>query len=579
MIKILRIDMGAKGGPKSSVEISDNYKGLGGRAMTSAIISQEVPPMCFPLGEENKLVIAPGLISGSSAAQSGRVSVGCKSPLTCGIKESNTGGLASRMIAKLGYAAIVLEGKPEGDHLYKIFINKNGVHITTADELKMLGNIDLIESIKKHHGNKVACITIGPVGEMKRSVASIAFTDLEFKPTRHTGRWGMGAVMGSKKIKAIILDDSGIPDLSPEYPDKFIQLNDKFIKGLIHHSELEERFPIENQMFLNEIMSSGQKGDTDIFLNAPFDIENKFNPFKLERGLKRNENVTQGCQSSCVIQCIGSYMDKKGEHMVRPTEYKTIWTQSKRCGIKKPEIINKIDRLNNDYGIDTIEILSTIAVAMEAGIEEFADSRGAIRLVHAVGKGTHLGRILGSGASVTRKIFGIEEAPPKKASFKLTDRKSSPQSIIGSYLPEKIIDNRSMGEPLPANLAYMVKKAEPFKYKSQTANTDYLQVIKAAIDTTGYCLFVTLSIIDQPETLQNMIHVINAYTGKTMTQNDLISLGRKILAWEDAFNKKAGITKKQAQDNIPKRYMNELYIDPDRFLDIPDEEPSEILNS
>ncbi|MBA7556464.1 hypothetical protein ES705_49172 [subsurface metagenome] len=174
MDTILRVDMGAKGGPKFKKEGLGEYSGNGGRAMTSAIVSKEVPPLCHPLGSENKLVIAPGLLSGSAAAVSGRISIGCKSPLTGGIKESNSGGQAAQVLARLGYAAIVLEGKPEGNDIYKITINKDGVKIEADNSLKMLPNYDLIKKIKGVYGDKGACISIGPAGEMKMSAASIA---------------------------------------------------------------------------------------------------------------------------------------------------------------------------------------------------------------------------------------------------------------------------------------------------------------------------------------------------------------------------------------------------------------------
>ncbi|RPJ18836.1 MAG: aldehyde ferredoxin oxidoreductase, partial [Desulfobacteraceae bacterium] len=155
MDKILRINMGAAGGPKATVTPVGAYAGLGGRAMTSGIVSKEVPPLCHPLGEDNKLVIAPGMLSGSTAAMSGRLSVGCKSPLTGGIKEANAGGQPSQMLARLGYAAIVLEGKPKEGALYKVLINKDGVKITSADNLKMLGNYDTVEKMKAEFGDKI----------------------------------------------------------------------------------------------------------------------------------------------------------------------------------------------------------------------------------------------------------------------------------------------------------------------------------------------------------------------------------------------------------------------------------------
>jgi aldehyde:ferredoxin oxidoreductase len=176
MDKILRIDMGAAGGPALKTEALGDYAGLGGRAMTSTIVAKEVPPSCHPLSAENKLVIAPGILSGTAAAMSGRISVGCKSPLTGGIKESNSGGQASQVMARLGYAAIVVEGKPAGDTLYKVFINKDGATIEPDNSLKKLGNYDTVAKMAEACGDKVACISIGQAGEMKMAAASIAFS-------------------------------------------------------------------------------------------------------------------------------------------------------------------------------------------------------------------------------------------------------------------------------------------------------------------------------------------------------------------------------------------------------------------
>ena len=167
-MKILRIDMGAAGGPKVSEEPAGPYEGMGGRALTSTLVAKEVPPLCHPLGEDNKLVIAPGMLSGTAAAISGRVSVGCKSPLTGGIKEANSGGQPSQLLAMLGYAAVVLEGKPKDNTLYKVFISKDGVKITPDNSLRMLGNYDLVEKMKKEFGDQIACISVGQAGETKK---------------------------------------------------------------------------------------------------------------------------------------------------------------------------------------------------------------------------------------------------------------------------------------------------------------------------------------------------------------------------------------------------------------------------
>ncbi|MDO8785333.1 MAG: aldehyde ferredoxin oxidoreductase N-terminal domain-containing protein, partial [Syntrophales bacterium] len=167
MDKIARIDMGAAGGPKIKVEPLGNYAGLGGRAMTSRIVSKEVHPLAHPLGAENKLVIAPGMLSGTTGSMTGRLSVGCKSPLTGGIKESNAGGQAAQVMARLGYAALILEGKPQGDDLYKIFINKDGIKVIVDNSLKLLDNYPLIEKLRREYGDKAAYMSIGTAGERK----------------------------------------------------------------------------------------------------------------------------------------------------------------------------------------------------------------------------------------------------------------------------------------------------------------------------------------------------------------------------------------------------------------------------
>ena len=207
MDKILRINMGAAGGPEMKTEPLGDYAGLGGRGLTSAIVSKEVPPSCHPLGEDDKLIIAPGLLSGSAAAMSGRISVGCKSPLTGGIKEANAGGQPSQMLGRLGYAAIVLEGKPKTDSLYKVFINKDGVKITEDNSLCMMGNYAVVDKMKAEYGEKIGVISIGQAGEQKLAGASVAFSDMELRPTRRPVQTG---IVDTRKTERSLGRESGL---------------------------------------------------------------------------------------------------------------------------------------------------------------------------------------------------------------------------------------------------------------------------------------------------------------------------------------------------------------------------------
>jgi aldehyde:ferredoxin oxidoreductase len=381
MDKILRINMGADGGPAVNTEPVGDYAGFGGRGLTSAIVSKEVPPLCHPLGEDNKLVIAPGLLSGSTAAMSGRISVGCKSPLTGGIKEANSGGQASQMLGRLGYAAIVLEGQPKENNLYRIFINKDGVDIKKDNSLYMLGNYDTVEKVKAEYGEKISCISIGQAGEMKMSGASIAFTDMELRPTRHAGRGGVGAVMGSKGVKIIVIDDAGMKARSPQDPDKFRDANKAFVAGLRKHAVTGEALPAYGTNVLANIINEAGAYPTPSKISGETQAET-------ENARGGEGSATHGCHRGCVIRCSGTFYDKNGNFLTKQPEYETVWAHGANCGIDDLDAIAQIDRMDDDFGLDTIEMGATIAVAMEAGLAEFGDAeaRQSIRRGESAGR-------------------------------------------------------------------------------------------------------------------------------------------------------------------------------------------------
>ncbi|MCJ7596426.1 MAG: aldehyde ferredoxin oxidoreductase, partial [Desulfobacterales bacterium] len=326
MNKILRINMSAEGGPKATEAPVGEYAGLAGRALTSAIVSKEVPPLCHPLGADNKLVIAPGMLSGTTAAMSGRLSVGCKSPLTGGIKEANAGGQPSQVLARLGYAAVVLEGKPKDDTLYKVLINKDGVTITADNSLKMLGNYDLVDKLKGEYGDKIACISIGQAGEMKMAAASIACTDMEVRPTRHAGRGGVGAVMGSKCVKAIVLDDAGMKMRSPKNSEAFKDASKRWVEGLRKHPVSGEGLPAYGTNVLTNVINEAGAYPTHNFQWGRFDGCAKISgETQAQTEIDRGGKATHGCHRGCIIRCSGTYVNKDGHYLTKQPEYETVW--------------------------------------------------------------------------------------------------------------------------------------------------------------------------------------------------------------------------------------------------------------
>ena len=577
MDKILRVDMGAAGGPKFRTEPVGEFAGLGGRAMTSAIISKEVHPLCHPLGAENKLVIAPGSLSGTAASMSGRISVGCKSPLTGGIKESNAGGQAAQVLARLGYAAIVLEGKPEGDDLYKIFINKDGVEISVDNSLKNLPNYPLIDKLKAHYSDRAAYMTIGTAGEMKLLAASIACTDPEKRPTRHCGRGGTGAVMGAKRVKAIILDDTGLKMREPKDQEKFRDANRRFVEGLRKHPLSGEGLPAYGTNALTHVINEAGGYPTNNFRTGRFENAAKISGEVLaDLEVKRGGLATHGCHRGCVIQCSGVYNDKDGKYLTKQPEYETVWSHGGNCGIDDMDVIAKLDFLDDNFGIDTIDTGTAVGIAMEAGVIPFGDGAAAIRLVEEIGKGTPLGRILGCGAEVTGKIFGVERVPVVKGQAMAG---YDPRSIMGmgvTYATSTQGADHTAGYMVAPNIIKIGGNLDPLKPEGQVELCRTLQIATAAIDSTGMCLFIAFPLLDLPETLQAFLDLAGAFHGVTRTWDDVMVLGKNIMKMEKDFNTRAGFT--EHHDRLPRFLLQEPVPPHDVTFDVTDEDLDTFYN-
>jgi aldehyde:ferredoxin oxidoreductase len=579
MDKILRIDMGADGGPRAVVEALGDYAGLGGRAMTSAVVAKEVPPSCHPLGEENKLVIAPGLLSGTTAAMSGRISVGCKSPLTGGIKEANSGGQPSQMLARLGYAAIVLEGRPSNDTLYKILINKDGVKIEPDDSLKMLGNYALVDQMKAAYGEKVACISIGQAGEMKMSAASVAFTDVEQRPTRHAGRGGVGAVMGSKGVKVIVVDDEGTNRREPKDPEKFKEANKAFVAGLKKHPVTGEGLPAFGTNVLTNVVNEAGAYPTHNFSTGQFGGASKISgetQAETENTRGGDGSATNGCHRGCTIRCSGTFYDKNGNFLSKQPEYETVWAHGGNCGIDDLDAIALLDRLDDDFGLDTIEMGATIGVAMEAGVAKFGDAQAAIDLVKEVGAGTALGRVLGSGAAVTGQVYGVERVPVVKRQAMPAYDPRAVQGIGVTYATSTMGADHTAGYSVTANILGVGGSVDPTKPEGQVDLSRNLQIATAALDATGMCLFIAFAILDQPDTFQAYMDLIATMSGEPFTADDFAALGKAVLKNEREFNAAAGFTPQD--DRLPDYFKNQPIAPHNVTFGVSDEELDAVFN-
>ncbi|HEX9910679.1 MAG TPA: aldehyde ferredoxin oxidoreductase N-terminal domain-containing protein, partial [Desulfatiglandales bacterium] len=204
---IIRVN--TRTGKISREKVSQEEMRWGGRLLISKFLLREVPPTCDPLGRFNKFIIAPGLLGDTLVTTTGKFSVGGKSPLTYGVKESDVGGEAGKKIARLGIKALVLEDIPEKVVTKVLTMTANQLTLSDFPELREKHVSETIQVLRKRFGTQAGIICIGPAGEMKMGGAGVAVSDVNDIQIRYAARGGLGAVMGSKGVKAIVVDDSG----------------------------------------------------------------------------------------------------------------------------------------------------------------------------------------------------------------------------------------------------------------------------------------------------------------------------------------------------------------------------------
>ncbi|WP_434512199.1 aldehyde ferredoxin oxidoreductase family protein [Desulfitobacterium sp. AusDCA] len=553
-MKIYRINMETLSYTEEAVP--QEWAGLGGRALTSAIVAKEVDPTCHALGKNNKLVFAPGLLTGTTAPNSGRLSVGAKSPLTGGIKESNAGGTASQKLAKLNIKAIIIEGIPQEDKYYSIHVDVNGIKIAEETELLGKGNYEVIGKLVEKHGKNIAVMTIGQAGEYRMTAANISVKDPDGN-IRSAGRGGLGAVMGSKKIKYITIDDTGAPGVEIKDLERFRAAAKVFGKGLTSHPVTGQGLPTYGTNILVNILNEAGGLPTKNFRQGNWEKADKISGETIyDTIVARKGKPTHGCHVGCVIRCSQVYNDKDGNYVTAGFEYETVWGFGAGCLIDDIDIIAKADHICDDIGIDSIEAAVTTQVAMEGGIIPFGDGEGMINLLGEIEKGTYLGRILGNGAEFTGRAMGVTRIPTVKGqSIPAYD----PRAVKGvglTYATTTMGADHTAGYAVATNILKVGGYIDPLKKEGQIELSRNLQIATAAIDSTGLCLFVAFCILDDAEAFQAIIDMINAQYGISLTADDVTELGKFTLRTEREFNKAAGLTKKH--DRLPEFFREEV---------------------
>jgi aldehyde:ferredoxin oxidoreductase len=552
MGKVIRVDMEKL---TAKVEnLPDKYRNRGGRWLTDSYISDEVDPECHPLGPKNKLVFAPGMVTGTKAPSSGRLSVGGKSPLTGGIKEANAGTPFAEQLALLGYSAIVVEGLPKDKSRYwQLEVDAKGVKLAEA-KIGIGGVLSkAYGELYKKYGKHVGIASIGSAGEQQLAAAGICFNDLDGRASRYAGRGGLGAVMGSKKLKYIILDDKGAKDIEIKDKSLFNKGKQKLAKAITEHGVTKKGGTLNayGTAALINVLNEAGGLPTRNFREGRFEGAEKVSGEAIKKVCEERGGVgTMGhpCHASCIIQCSNVYPHEDGTEHVSCIEYESGWAFGPNCGIDNLDHIAELVRLSNEYGVDTIELGGTIAVAMDGGLAGFGDGKKAIEMMKEIYKGTPLGKMLASGAVVTGKALGVTRVPACKGQNMPAYEPRAVKGIGYVYATSPMGADHTAGYTIAPEILGVGGKADPLD-TDKSALARGFQDTTAFIDSSGYCLFIAFPILDIKEGFDGMVESVNGVLGTNWTSDDVARIGKEITEMERTFNKSAGFTKQD--DRIP----------------------------
>lgn len=575
MNKIYRVNM--KDLTCKIEDVPAAWVGLGGRGLTSNIVAAEVPPTCHPLGPNNKLVFAPGLLTGTPAAQSGRMSAGAKSPLTGTIKESNAGGTSAQQFAKLGIKAMIIEGQPAEGKWYELHVNNDGVTFHDASALKGKQNFAVIDAMNAKYSPKIGVVTIGVPGEERLKSANISVKDPDQKLRSH-GRGGLGAVMGSKGVKVITIDDSAGKKVEIADPEKFRAAAKVFAKAMLDHPVTGEGLPIYGTNVLINIINEAGGLPTKNFRYGTCEHHDKVSGETMHDVIAgRGGSTKHGCHAGCVIQCSQVYLDEKAEYITSGFEYETVWGLGINCMIEDLDDCARIDNAMDDIGIDSIEGAVILGTAMEAGVIPWGDGKECLRVMkEEIGKATPLGRILGNGTKSVGDAYGLTRvAVVKGQAIPAYD----PRTIKGigvTYAMSTMGADHTAGYAIATNILQVGGHVDPLKKDGQVELARNLCIATAAVDSTGMCIFVAFPALDIPECLPSLIDMINARYGINLSGDDVTDLGKSIMKTEKAFNDAAGFTK--ADDRLPEFFEYEPLPPHNMVWDFTGEELDEFWN-
>jgi len=548
--------------------IPEAWVTLGGRALLARILLDEVDATCDPLGPQNKLIFALGLLVGHKLSSCDRISIGAKSPLTGGVKESNAGGRTGLQMAYLGIRALIVEEALPDPEWQFLHCSASGLRFENASETVGLGVYETAPHLLERYGDSVAIAMIGQGGETQLLAAGIQNLDKDSVPSRIAARGGLGAVMGSKHLKAIIFDGSGGGEPPITNPEEFNAARKAYNKALLGHPQTKT-YREYGTAAMTMMCNTFGALPTRNFSAGEFEGAEKLSGDELRKTMIARGgkcDPSHACMVGCAIQSSNVYETENGDTVVSPIEYETIGMVGSNLGIDELDGVARLNFIINDLGLDTIEIGAALGVAAEAGEMRFGDTEQALALVEQIRAGTALGRILGNGAAATGKHFGVERVPVvKNQAMSAYDPRATKGTGV-TYATSPQGADHTCGLTIRAK----INQLQP---EGQVEVSRNAQFSMAGYDSLGACIFAGFGFGADPAVIPSLIHALYGWEAE---KDFLRDLGKESLRLERQFNQRAGFTAKD--DRLPAWMTREPLPPHNAIFDVPEDEMDAIFN-
>lgn len=535
--KVLRIDLSKKGITTEPLKMEWAEKYIGGKGLAIKYMYEELKPGIDPLSEENKLLLMTGPFTGTPVPCSGKLAIASKSPATGTILDCSIGGHSALKIKYAGYDAVMIEGKL--DKPGYILIKDNNIEFIDASDLWGKGSHEAETILSAKYGKDASILSIGPAGE---NLVTMACINSDYY--RQAGRGGIGAVMGSKNVKAIVIIGTG-----------GVKVNDIENATKRLSEILREDTTSEDNMFIYE-------AGTTAFLEACNDggilPKRNFSDTTDENWTKYNgdvllENRTgkRGC-GSCGLGC-GNFL-KIGDAVCEGPEYESIAVAGPNAGIEDPEAIVKANQVADDVGLDTISAGDVIIYAMEMtekGIHDFGikfgDKEKYIEYLKLMAKREGVGADLALGVKELAAKYGGEDFAMHVKGLEYPQYE--PRGSWGMSLAYAVSDRGACHMRAYApNEEVFAASIPPYTAEGKGEMVYNLAIYNAVKFSMILCDFWPLG-MDRMSELMKMV------TGKEFTEDDLNAVALRTMHLARAFNQREGFTRKD--DTMPKRLVKE----------------------